>query len=823
MESLFLCSNFNKLVTTSNFLKTLALKHISKLFFGIVLLLVSCGQNQNTGSLAELLKDTPAIEGKKSYLGSPYLTAGDRLYMVGHQDGSFPEIGWHVPGEMGGIWDHPIKLMDGFDVKIVMDGEEAELKKAVAFINYPFANEHSFLLPEMNLEIIRRQFVPDGKEGIIVEYTLHNTSGMEKSLDIEFTGHADLRPVWLGERTGMNDAQDRATFDEQLGAWHVKDQDNPWFLIFGADIPPVNNEESKSPYKGLGVSGTLDYTINIPAGSNTSITFSIAGSYKDRQEALRTYTEIQENKLGLLEEKKNRYAGLAGLSKLTTPDSTLNKTFEWLKYNCDWLIRSVPEIGTGITAGIPDYPWWFGVDSEYALKGYMAIGQTDIVHQTIRLLDSVSNAVNGNGKIIHEMSTNGSVFNPGNINETPQFASLIWEIFLWNGDKDFLRKYFPTVKKGMAWLMEANDDNQNLFPDGFGMMEIHGLDSEMIDVAAYTQRAFDDAAKMASIMEDEVLAAEYKSLAERLKDKINREFWSEEFNSYADFIGTDNQALHLIEDAIVRADTLNKPWAVAELKETAREIRNNPSTTPRPFVLHHNWVVNTPMEMQIADADKALIALETAEKFVNPFGVFVTGIDRDESAGSDDGSFQGSKVFSYTGAVMTLPTGVQAVAENNYGRPDMALNYLQRMTRTFSYALPGSMYEVSPDYGMIAQAWNIYAFAIPIVQQFFGILPNAAEKKVTIKPQMPASWDKAKLENVKVAENSVSVSYEKSASVTRISIEQETPGWSIELKVQGGQDVRYETSGKGVKQVEENGLMVFSTEEKELILQIFHN
>ncbi len=797
----------------------LALKPFYLTLFSISFLLISCGQTREPGTLSEFLEGAPAIEGKKAYLESPYVTAGDRLYMVGHQDGSFPEIGWHVTGEMGGIWDHPIKLMDGFDMNIVDNGQEVQLDNASSFINYPFANEHNFLFPEIDLKVVRRQFVPDGKEGIMVEYTLYNSANTEKSVDLIFTGHADLRPVWLGERTGMNDSQDRADYDGQMGSWLVKDQDNPWFLIFGADLMPKNSQELKTPYKGMGVSGSLTYSVSIAPGSSAELTFTIAGSYKSEQAALATYTDLQDNKLKYFEEKKQRYEALADRSKLTTPDSALNQTFEWLKYNCDWLIRSVPEVGTGITAGIPDYPWWFGVDSEYALKGYMAIGQTDIVHQTIQLLDSVSNAVNGNGMIIHEMSTNGSVFNPGNINETPQFASLIWETYLWNGDMDFLKKYFPTIKKGLAWLMETKDENENLFPDGFGMMEIHGLDSEMIDVAAYTQRAFADAANIARVLEDEV-AIEYEVLARRLKDKINSDFWSEEFDSFADFIGTDKQALHLIEDAIVRADTLNKPWAVAELEETAREIRNNPSATPRPFVLHHNWVVNTPMEMQIADTDKALTALETAEKFVNPFGVFVTGIDRDESAGSDDGSFQGSKVFSYTGAVMTLPTGVQAVAENNYGRPDKALNYLQRMTRTFSYALPGSMYEVSPDYGMIVQAWNIYAFAIPIVQQFFGIRPNAAEKKVIVKPQMPSSWDSAALDNVKVADNAISISYNKSASKTRISIQQIKPGWSIELQIQGGQDVRYETSGEGVRQVEENGNMLFTTEEKELVVDI---
>ena len=248
-------------------------------------------------------------------------------------------------------------------------------------------------------------------------------------------------------------------------------------------------------------------------------------------------------------------------------------------------------------------------------------------------------------------------------------------------------------------------------------------------------------------------------------------------------MGTDAQALYLIDDAIIRADTLDKPWAVKELEQTRKTILQRSSGPElKPFVLHHNWVVNTPMEMGIADPEKAEAALETARKFVNPFGVFVTGIDRDDTAGTDEGSFQGSKVFSYTGAVMTLPTGVQAIAENNYGHPDRALDYLKRMSRSFSYALPGSMYEVSPDYGMIAQAWNIYSFAVPIIGQFFGIQPQAAQKEVTVHPRMPVVWDQAQLENVQVADNEISVYYAVEATgSTHLKILQTQEDWTVRL------------------------------------------
>jgi len=730
-------------------------------------------------SLNNLLKGSTKIEGKKNYLGSPYVTAGNRVYMVGHQDGTFPALGWHIKGEMGGIWNHPIKLMDGFEVEMVVNGKVLALSKASEFVNYPYANKHVFKFIEEDLIIERIQFVPDTVQGILIQFVIKNNNTKKIDGNVKFTGHTNLRPTWLGERSNMMDSKDSAAFHDNY--WIVKDSANTWYTIFGSDQRPISSDELKNSEKPNGVSNSLEFVVTIPAKSEKTLNIAIAGSYDSRTDAINTYNNILENFVPMAEAKKARYKELANQSKLTIPDKHLQDTFEWLKYNCDWLVRTIPEIGSGIGAGIPDYPWYFGVDSEYALKGYMAIGQDKIVEQTIQLLDSVSMAVNGNGRILHEMSTNGVVFNKGNINETPQFASLIWEIYKWNGDKEFLATYFPTIKKGLKWLLEENDDNKNLFPDGFGMMEIHGLDSEMIDVAAYTQRAFADAALMASELNETELAREYRKLADQLKEKINTEFWSETFQSYADFIGTDEQALKLIEDALVRADTLNKPWAVEELETTKKQILSNPSNEPRPFVLYHNWVVNTPMEMGIADSTKAIVALDNAKQFTNPFGVFVTGIDRDETAGDDSGSFKGSKVFSYTGAVMTLPTGVQAVAENNYGRPDEALDYLKRMSRSFSYALPGSIYEVSPDYGMITQAWNIYSFAVPIVNQFFGIKPLAHQKTIVIEPQLPKEWDNAALENVKVGDNIISIWRSQSESGHQIKITQTQPDWKIQV------------------------------------------
>ncbi len=747
----------------------------------VVFLVSFTGFSQNTPVISEILNESPAIKGNSEYLNSPFVTAGNRSYLVGHQDGSFPEIGWHIKGEMGGLWNHPIKLLDGFDVEVISNNDTLTLDKATSFTNYPIAGKQDFELEGLEMKIERWQFIPDDIQGAVVQYKIQNNAKELRELQFVFKAFSDLRPTWLGERTGMKDAVDKALFNTNEAYWVYKDSLNPWSLVYRADKDATAYDSFSSKYQGLGKGTSLTYNLSIPANSSEIITFFIAGSYNSVSESLKNFRHLKKNLEKEIIEKRDHYARLASRSKLSIPDKQLEQTFEWLKYNSAWLVQEVPEIGTGITAGIPDYPWWFGVDSEYALQGYMAIGQTEAVYKTIRLLDSVSHAVNGNGRIIHEMSTNGAVFNKGNINETPQFASLIWEVYKWNGDKEFLKDYFPTIQKGLNWLMTDKDLNDNLFPDGFGMMEIHGLDSEMIDVAVYTQKAFDDASKIASELGKDELSKEYHKLATVLKEKINTEFWSEEFGSYADFIGTDDQALRLVEDAIVRADTLNKPWSVKELQELKEHIIQNPSEKARPFVLHHNWVVNTPMEMNIADPEKAKVALKTAEKYTNPFGVFVTGIDRDETAGTKETSFKGSEVFSYTGAVMTLPTGVLAIAENNYDNPDKALDYLKRMSKTFSYALPGSMYEVSPDYGMITQAWNIYSYAIPIIKQFFGIQPMASTKRITIKPRFPSEWDHASLENVSVGANNISIHYKKINGKLILEVVQEKEGWEIEV------------------------------------------
>lgn len=754
--------------------------------------LVSCSSpSLPEQQLFESLEEMPALTGKAEYFNTPYSASGDRVYLIGNQNGTFPDLGWHVAGEMGGLWLHPIKLMDGFKASVSMGSKISCLENATSFTNYPIGNVIDFGDVTSGLSAKRLHFVPDGKEGMAVLFRFENLSDLEMDFEFQFNAYVDLMPVWLGERTGMQDGIDQINFDPLTNTFTGKDEKNDWFTVWSsaADLllTPAEVSCEMSP-EGNGAAAGFSLSINLPAGANTIIPIFIAGSDKSEIQALETLADLRLDLISEWNSKMKRLQSLKEQTDIQIPDAELQEAFEWVKYNTDWLVREVPGIGRGFGAGLQDYPWWFGVDTEYTVQGLIATGRKDLVYESIELIHSLSETENGNGRIVHEVSTNGAVFNPGNINETPQFASMIWEVYRWTGDREFLEKYFPTIEKGLNWLLEENDQDGNLLADGYGMMEIHGLESEMIDVAAYSQKAFADAAKMADILGKTELSKSYQKIADTLAEKINTDFWVPEFGSYADFIGTVEEALHLIDGAIIRADTLNKPWAVEELKATKAKLSTFPKDQKQGFVLYHNWVVNTPMETGVADPEKAKIALETGRKYTNPFGVFVTGIDRDEQASDQNGTFEGSKVFSYTGAVMTLPTGVQVIGENNYGNPDAALDYLKRMTRSFGFALPGSIYEVSPDYGMFTQAWNMYSFAVPIITQFFGIQPDAGSNVVYFRPQMPSEWEEASISNVIIGDNVISMSYENKDGKLIIEVEQSQKrgGLSIEIPEEYG-------------------------------------
>jgi glycogen debranching enzyme len=726
------------------------------------------------------------------YPDKPYIAAGDKSYIVGNQDGSFPDIGGHVQGEMGGFWTQPIKLLDGIWLEIEeAGGRKVILDKASEFVNYPQGNKFIFREALSNMDVERFQFCPQNKRGMVITYSFMNKSETERDLDIHFIMKTDLSPVWFSRENNIIDASDSIIWDKENSVLCGIDTKNPWFAICGSTEPAEEytvNEEAAPPTKGLGKAAGIKYKIRIKPGETIKQTFIVSGSDESFESALAVYKELKKDHEQLLDDKIAYYTKIDDRVRLDIPDKKLQDAFNWGKINCEWLVSDLNGFGRFEGAGAIEYPWLFGCDNSYATLGLVCIGDQELAESTLRIIKNVSEKTNGNGRIIHEMSTNGFVYNKGNTQETPHFAIAVWKVFQWTGDLEFLKEMYPYIRLGINWLLTDMDPDKNLFPGGYGIMEVRGLNAELIDVAVYTQQALEAASKMAQILNDPENQKEYTAKAEMLKEKINTLFWDESEGSYCDFYGTQKQAIQVVKGAIEQLKTGSPDPknmnAIAEKEKfysnLLEKYQKLPGDTSKGWFTNKNWVISTPAETGIAPREKAIRLLDKVRnENCGPYGPYLSAVE---------GRY-----------MMTISTGVQAMAEAKYGRTDEALWYIDKIAETFGMALPGSISEMMPDYGCPVQAWTIYGLATPLVTHIFGIQPDAYNRSITIEPHLPANWNNLALSSLPVGNNTFSLSILRSESKIEYEISGERDDWNYVLPLREYSGNEIFVNGKKLK------------------------
>jgi glycogen debranching enzyme len=729
------------------------------------------------------------ISNHGQHQSQPYVTAGDRAYLIGTQDGNFPDLGGHVPGEMGGLWLHPIKLIDGFWSQVTDSAthQEAPLSESADFVTYPYGTRFRYGAVLDSLEIERFQFSPDGQPGLIVQYEFKNAAARKRDLTFQFSVKTELRPVWFSDHLGISDARDTAAWQPAYRRFIAKDTHNAWFAVWGA-TPSAGALPIPSPEpihtSGMGVTAASSYSLSVAPNGTSTLTFVIAGSATDSTEAVNAYRYLARHHATLLASKKAHYASLIERARVTIPDRRLQKVYNWVKINAEWLVRDVPGIGRGLGGGLMEYPWWFGTET-YSLQALMATGDFDLVRQTLRLLKSQSMKANGNGRIAHEVTTNGAISNPGNTQETAQFILTVDKLFEWTGDLAFAREMYPAMTMGIHWLLTDMDQNEDLFPEGYGIMEVSGLNAELIDVAVYAQQALKATAHIAGILNEPDAAERYSHLASQLATRINERFWVEEEGSYADFYGTRAQAISAAAGAIRQIGlkganelTPRDKELIGYYERLKQKFSAMPDST-RGWLTNKNWVIATPMETGIAPRARALRLLDKIRlENVGEYGPFLSAVDKQ--------------------AMMTISTGVQAVSEANYGRTDQALWYVDRIVRTFNRVSPGSISEMLPDYGCFVIAWTSYGIVVPLIQHVFGIQPDAPHKTVVFEPHLPTGWEDIRIDDLPVGTNLVSFSRSRTGRGIEYAVEAEQSGWSFVLKVKGAPGARYYLNGRPV-------------------------
>ncbi|MCL2572113.1 MAG: hypothetical protein FWE11_06885 [Defluviitaleaceae bacterium] len=690
--------------------------------------------------------------------------ASEELKLIGSTDGSFPDMGHHIEKEMNGMWLHPIKLLDGFWLRLEdhsTDGKVNTWIRANKFVNFPYGNLFLYDqdLGHTSIRIERFQFAPDGINGCVAIYKLFNRSAEQKDISVELLARTDLRPTWLSEKQEIYDGDsDSAEFIKADNLFLAKDSANPWYAAVGSDTIPestrIGQFFASEITSGAGVSVSMTFSFLLEPWETKEVVFYFAGSYKSCEECIDQYHALHKHQ-ELLDTKKRRYEEIRSMSELITNDSRFNEVYEWVKVNTDWLVLNVADMGRGVTAGLPEYPYWFGCDGCYTVLGLLATGRFDVAKQTLRILRQASEKHNKNGRIIHEIVSNDVVSNPGNTQETAQFINTVWEYFEWTGDTAFIEECFPYIQKGIEWLDEMDSDNDG-FPSGYGIIEVQGMDMELIDTAVYTAVAYDVFGKIHVLMNDLDAAKKYRLKSAKIKDAIMEFFWLPEKGLFADTVTTSEAVKERLSSTMYNGGPDSEPYRAYLESEISKKESNGQCQTESGWLLDASWVIATPMEMGIAPEEYAQIALTNlhTNRFLGPYGAYLSGLGIDFRA-------------------MTISSNVYAAAQARYGNADRALDILMRMFSTFGMATPGSISEMSPDYGCFAQGWTIYC-ATTIVKYFFGISPDVPNRVIYFSPCMPSAWDTAAIKNVSVGDGSLSISFKRVDGIDTFKVENNT-------------------------------------------------
>ena len=675
------------------------------LTWGVALAFVPASAHAATEvSTTDRLKDRRAV------------VAGARAYSTSFQDGRFYANGWHITGEMGGIWSPPLKLADGiwFGIDDAWVGPATRFTSGRGYARYAFA-------PTAGLRLARTDFVPDGRRAALFGLSLANPSQTAKTVTVKVDVHSELMGAypWTGSQghpTAADNMTDIAAYLDGRLQFTDKGalpgaQAHDYAALVGSTRAPEAGETGagfRGPQPGnvcqagsevapsacddgphgKGVGGQLRYRVTIGARGVETVWIAVAGSDRGLEDARRELTAALQDPDAQLEAKREQRNELAARSRVDLPgDRRLQEAVDWGKQNLADLTQTATDLkvrfvdqgkvypeepegtirrATFFGAGFPDYPWLFATDGEYTAFPAVALGQFETAEAHLRAIRAVSDLLNDrSGKVAHEIVTDGSVYfgadkDPGNTDESVKFPSAVALVWRWTGDNAFRDNMYDFSKRTLRYVTDELDADNDGWPEGLGNVERSGMGEEKLDNAVYYIRGLYDLADMARSKRDRTTERWATGIADRARRSFDSTWWDQPSIQYAD-----------------------------SLRSNAR-------------VQQRHWIGVTPMEAELTIGGRAFPGLAPderataalAERETDCFSgaaAFNRGLFHTGCAGGPDGKGE-RKIFSLT-------TAIQAVGEGNYGRDQKRYTTANADPMLEPDEMPGALPEILPSPG----------------------------------------------------------------------------------------------------------------------------
>ena len=692
----------------------------------------------------------PTISATSQLSERRFVAAGTEAYVVGVEDGTFPPIGWHTTGQMGGVFTPPVKLLDGLWFGL----SGSWLDSASTYTSGPGFVRLTFPVTD-GVQPTLTEFAPDGLSAVLFGLTLVPVNGSAATVTVTADAHSEVSATypWGSTTPTWDQFNHQNTVSASGGVIKFNQEQTPWYAEVGAATAPSStatgsgdwgptSASDQAVFGTKGEGGQLNWNLSVPAAGRT-LWLGVAGSQNGSANASQALQAALANPAGLLQSKIAERDAVAGQTDLQVPDSGVQQALLWSKLNLADLNRTisnaairdvkagtvypaplatVPQL-SAIDAAYPDYAEFFGTDGAYSSYGLAVSGQWQTAANWLNAMRTVSQIENGStGKVVHEVTSTGAVYfgdnsDPGDINETAQFAiaaDLAWQ---WSGDNAVLTDNYKFIDEGEHYLASLATGPDHLWPVGDGIVENPSLGGEALDVASETIQALAALHDMAVAMNDSSTAS-WAAQRENAMLKAFGQWWISSQHLYADSMCT---AAGAGTDCTAAGQQLQQRW----------------------------WTSVAPMEQDIApvaNADAALGQLETPT-FTGSCGLFVDGV--------------GGPMGASGQSCYLVNTGALAVGEANYGRLPQAVTDMDKIASQLTVEMPGALpelaasaqynpFEALTSRANVMQAWSGYGLLWTVVNDLLGVTPDAPARSVAVVPEVPSSWPSMSVGNLHV-------------------------------------------------------------------------
>jgi len=666
-----------------------------------------------------------------------YVVSSNKIYAVGKQDGTFKPMGHHILGEMSGIFAQPIKLSRGYEIAV--DGKAA-IANAYVFDD----GESRFIYDKFEVAVN----AADNQKVLAIEF-----SATEKKVAVEFKILLKIEGCWTADMVNFRDAATAVVAQNQSSVTvsHLKEE--YYAKVFLAE----------------------DATIVVTQAGDAvevKIKFELKDVFAIYISAASDADSINDNAIPDFAAQKIRRKELLKATELITDDEQFNEVFAGLKLNYDMLVQDIDGIGEGYTAGFPDFQWFFGCDTTYGIYGTLAVGQHDMTAKTLRLLKKLSWQENGNGRVIHEMSPWGVVYGKGNLQETSQFISAVYETYKWTADKVFLEEIFEFCVLGIAWIKEQAQGN-SVCPKGNGIVEVEGIEGRLIDVAILTIDAYEHMEYLAEQMQRFELIEGYREDREALCAEVLDRFYNKEERFFGDIICSPAEAA-ASRDILVNS-IKNTPTLSSAMEKYFDRVLENATGEWVALVLK-NWVSILPYSKRFVPQhikDEGLDQMLQPD-FYNDYGMKISCMCNDKDDPVDD-------VYTLNKS-MSINTGCLAEVFAANGQIDKAYELLKCLAESMYVDMPAAISEILPDDGCFMQFWSGYGIHHVFMKYIVGLTADAPNRSITIEPNLPVALNEIAIKNLQVGDCIIDITIKRNNGAVTVDVNKNSADYNIVVR-----------------------------------------